>query len=114
MAEDRLEEEPGHPVPPGEPAIPINHTTPAGFLLAWPSIYRIVGPHLRAKGIKHITEYPISHEQNQCIQTPSHASAWGPVKAGNLLLPGEAKAGSCKKKLVQAGLGKVEILYRRA
>lgn len=65
MAEDQLEEEPGHPVPPGEPAIPINHTTPAGFLLAWPSIYRIVGPHLRAKGIKHITEYPISHEQNR-------------------------------------------------
>ncbi|GKU14002.1 unnamed protein product, partial [Fusarium langsethiae] len=38
MAEDEMEVEPGPPVPPGEPAIPINHTTLAGLLLEWPSI----------------------------------------------------------------------------
>ncbi|TWU79192.1 hypothetical protein ED733_008915 [Metarhizium rileyi] len=65
MAEDELEAEPGPPVPPGEPAIPINHTTLAGLLLGWPCISDIVKPHLEAEGIRHIWEYPISHEQNR-------------------------------------------------
>ncbi|KAK8920817.1 hypothetical protein VCV18_008122 [Metarhizium anisopliae] len=67
MAEDELEAEPGPPVPPGEPAIPINHTTLAGLLLDWPCISDIVRPHLEAEGIRHITEYPISHEQNRGV-----------------------------------------------
>lgn len=67
MAEDELEAEPGPPVPPGEPAIPINHTTLAGLLLDWPIIKDIVKPHLDTEGIRHISEYPISHEQNRGV-----------------------------------------------
>ncbi|KHN96932.1 C6 zinc finger domain-containing protein [Metarhizium album ARSEF 1941] len=67
MAEDELEAEPGPVVPPGEPAIPINHTTLAGLLLEWPCISDIVKPHLEAEGIRHIKEYPMSHEQSRGI-----------------------------------------------
>lgn len=67
MAEDELEQEPGEPVPPGEPAIPINHTTLAGLLLKWPLIRDMVKPHLETEGIRHVTEYPISIEQNRGV-----------------------------------------------
>jgi hypothetical protein len=67
MAEDEPETEPGPPVPPGEPAIPINHTTLAGLLLNWPYIRDIAKPHLETQGIRYATEYPISHEQNRGV-----------------------------------------------
>ncbi|KAG6005820.1 hypothetical protein E4U21_007592 [Claviceps maximensis] len=67
LAEDELEQEPGEPVPPGEPAIPMNHTTLAGLLLQWPIIRDIVKPHLEPAGIRHVTEYPISIEQNRGV-----------------------------------------------
>lgn len=67
MAEDEPEAEPGPPVPPGEPAIPINHTTLAGLLLNWPCIRDMVKPHLETGGIRHVQEYPISHEQHRGI-----------------------------------------------
>lgn len=67
MAEDELEADPGPPVAPGEPAIPINHTTLAGLLLEWPTIEEIVKPHLDSQGIRHSKEYPISLEQNRGV-----------------------------------------------
>ncbi|KAL7945666.1 hypothetical protein V8C42DRAFT_353212 [Trichoderma barbatum] len=67
MAEDEIEAEPGPPVPPGEPAIPINHTTLAGLLLDWDPIRELTRNHLEREGIKFISEYPISQEQNRGI-----------------------------------------------
>lgn len=65
MTEDDLEAEPGPVVPPGEPAIPINHTTLAGLLLDWPSIKDLAKPHLDSQGVRYISEYPIGIEQNR-------------------------------------------------
>jgi hypothetical protein len=59
------DEEPGAPVPPGEPAIPMNHTTLASLLLDWPSINELVGRHIESAGIRHISEFPISFEQKR-------------------------------------------------
>ncbi|KAF7550985.1 hypothetical protein G7Z17_g5342 [Cylindrodendrum hubeiense] len=67
MAEDEMEVEPGPPVPPGEPAIPINHTTLAGLLLDWPSIRELTKHLLEREGIRFISEYPISQEQNRGV-----------------------------------------------
>ncbi|KAI8725167.1 Zn(2)-C6 fungal-type domain-containing protein [Fusarium sp. LHS14.1] len=67
MPEDEMEVEPGPPVPPGEPAIPINHTTLAGLLLEWPSIRELTKHHLEQEGIRYISEYPISQEQNRGV-----------------------------------------------
>ncbi|PNP49926.1 hypothetical protein FNYG_15996 [Fusarium nygamai] len=67
MAEDEMEVEPGPPVPPGEPAIPINHTTLAGLLLEWPSIRELTKHHVEREGIRYISEYPISQEQNRGV-----------------------------------------------
>ncbi|XP_044721337.1 fungal zn(2)-Cys(6) binuclear cluster domain-containing protein [Hirsutella rhossiliensis] len=64
-AEDEIEAEPGPPVPPGEPAIPINHTTLAGLLLEWPPIREITKHHVEREGIYHVREFPISPEQNR-------------------------------------------------
>lgn len=63
--EDELEAEPGRPVTPGEPAIPINHTTLAGLLLEWPPIEHITKHHVEKAGIRHVSEFPISQEQNR-------------------------------------------------
>ncbi|PFH62617.1 hypothetical protein XA68_12869 [Ophiocordyceps unilateralis] len=63
--EDELEAEPGRPVTPGEPAIPINHTTLAGLLLEWPPIEEITRQHVERLGIRHVREYPMSQEQNR-------------------------------------------------
>ena len=65
MAEDEVERDPGPPVPPGEPAIPINHTTLAGLLLEWSSIKELTHKHLRKEGIRFVSEYPIGIEQSR-------------------------------------------------
>ncbi|EXL39305.1 hypothetical protein FOCG_18076 [Fusarium oxysporum f. sp. radicis-lycopersici 26381] len=67
IAEDEMEVEPGPPVPPGEPAIPINHTTLAGLLLQWPSIRELTKHHVEREGVRYISEYPISQEQNRGV-----------------------------------------------
>ncbi|KAF4332503.1 hypothetical protein FBEOM_13698 [Fusarium beomiforme] len=67
MAEDEIEVEPGTPIPPGEPAIPINHTTLAGLLLEWSSIRELTKHHVEREGIRYISEYPISQEQNRGV-----------------------------------------------
>ncbi|EXK79699.1 hypothetical protein FOQG_15724 [Fusarium oxysporum f. sp. raphani 54005] len=67
MAEDEMEIESGPPVSPGEPAIPINHTTLAGLLLEWPSIRELTKHHVEREGVRYISEYPISQEQNRGI-----------------------------------------------
>jgi hypothetical protein len=58
-----LDAEPGPPVPPGTPAIPINHTTLASLLLDWPSIRELTKYHVENEGIKYISEFPILQEQ---------------------------------------------------
>ncbi|ODA80281.1 hypothetical protein RJ55_03239 [Drechmeria coniospora] len=65
MVEDEIEAEPGPPVPPGEPAIPINHTTLAGLLLNWVPIQALTRKHVERAGIRHVGEFPISQEQNR-------------------------------------------------
>ncbi|OAA50255.1 hypothetical protein ISF_09385 [Cordyceps fumosorosea ARSEF 2679] len=65
LPEDEVEAEPGRPVPPGEPAIPPNHTTLAGLLLYWPSIRALMKHHCEREGISYVGEYPISQEQNR-------------------------------------------------
>lgn len=68
LVEDDIGEvEPGPPVPPGEPAIPINHTTLASLLLEWPSIRELTRHHLEKEGVRYISEYPISQEQNRGV-----------------------------------------------
>jgi hypothetical protein len=57
--------DPGPPVPPGEPAIPINHTTLASLLLDWPAINELVKPHLESSGVRFVSEFPIGMEQNR-------------------------------------------------
>ncbi|UNI20643.1 hypothetical protein JDV02_006714 [Purpureocillium takamizusanense] len=63
--EDKLEDEPGPPVLPGEPAIPMNHTTLAGLLLDWDPIKHLTRHHVERVGIRHVGEFPISQEQNR-------------------------------------------------
>ncbi|PHH76672.1 hypothetical protein CDD82_3889 [Ophiocordyceps australis] len=65
MADDEMEAEPGPPVPPGEHAIPINHTTLAGLLLEWPPIKELTKHHVESAGIRHVGEFPIGPEQNR-------------------------------------------------
>jgi hypothetical protein len=65
MADDEVDAEPGPPVPPGEPAIPINHTTLASLLLDWPAIRELTKHHVEREGIKYISEFPIRQEQNR-------------------------------------------------
>ncbi|KAL3584544.1 hypothetical protein FPOAC2_14324 [Fusarium poae] len=65
MAEDEMEVEPGPPVPPGEPAIPINHTTLAGLVLDWPGARDLTRHRIEREGIQYISEYPISQEHNR-------------------------------------------------
>ncbi|KAJ3453294.1 hypothetical protein MRS44_017541 [Fusarium solani] len=67
IAEDEMEVKPGPPIPPGEPAIPLNHTTLASLLLEWPSIRELINHHLEREGVRHISEYPISQEQNRGV-----------------------------------------------
>ncbi|KAK8145308.1 hypothetical protein G3M48_004636 [Beauveria asiatica] len=63
--EDEVETKPGPPPPLSEPAIPMNHTTPAGLLLNWPSIQELTKHHLEREGVGYVGEYPISQEQNR-------------------------------------------------
>lgn len=65
MMEDDPEAEPGPPVPPGEPAIPMNHTTLAGLLLEWPSIRELTKHLVEREGIRYVSEYPIAQEQKR-------------------------------------------------
>ncbi len=52
------EEEPGKALLPGEPAIPVGHTTGAARLLLWPAVENFVGEKLREnkKNIKWYAE----------------------------------------------------------
>lgn len=65
LPEDEVETEPGPVPPPGEPAIPMNHTTLAGLLLNWPSIKELTRHHVEREGVGYVGEYPISQEQNR-------------------------------------------------
>lgn len=70
MDDDEMETEPGPPVAPGEPAIPMNHTTLAGLLLDWPPIRALTQSHLERQGVKYAAEFPISQEQNRGLLIP--------------------------------------------
>ncbi|KAK5987165.1 hypothetical protein PT974_11283 [Cladobotryum mycophilum] len=65
MLDEEEEVEPGPPVPPGEPAIPINHTTLAGLLLNWDAIKELTADHLDRAGVRYISDYPIGQEQQR-------------------------------------------------
>jgi len=65
--EDRQEAE-AEPVPhvrPGVPAIPLNHTTLAAFLLKWRSIESLVRRYLDAENVKFVDEFPIRQEERR-------------------------------------------------
>ncbi|EJP61592.1 C6 zinc finger domain-containing protein [Beauveria bassiana ARSEF 2860] len=65
--EDEVETKPGPPSSLSEPAIPMNHITPAGLLLNWPSIQELTKHHLEREGVGYVGEYPISQERNRCL-----------------------------------------------
>lgn len=98
MIEDEVEAEPGPPVPPGEPAIPINHTTLAGLLLDWPTIRELTKHHIERAGIRYIGEFPISQEQNRGPLIvygrgeDSHHSRYSrePTEHGNVDMPDDS------------------------
>lgn len=60
--EDDMDEAPGPAVAAEQPAFPLDHTTPAGRLLQWPSIAEMVGPFLAAEGVRYPEDYPQRQE----------------------------------------------------
>ena len=65
MADEEVEKEPGPPVSPGQPSIPTNHTTGAGYLLSWPCINDMLHDSLRKEGIGFLPEFPIQFEERR-------------------------------------------------
>lgn len=63
--EEMDDEPPGPPVAPGQPAIPLNHTTLASMLLKWKPIKQLVQHHLAREGIKYVDEFPIQQEERR-------------------------------------------------
>jgi hypothetical protein len=63
--EEGQEEPPGNPVQPALPPFPHNHTTPAGRLLMWPAVSKLVKPLLDREGIKYIESYPQRYEEDR-------------------------------------------------
>lgn len=63
--EDENEEPPGDPVQPQPPPFPHNHTTPAGRLLMWPAVRKIVKPLLDRERVKYIEIYPQRYEEDR-------------------------------------------------
>ena len=63
--EEMEDEPPGPPVAPGQPAIPLNHTTLASMLLKWKPIKHLVQHHLGREGIKYEDEFPIQQEERR-------------------------------------------------
>ncbi|KAL1879895.1 hypothetical protein VTK73DRAFT_6707 [Phialemonium thermophilum] len=63
--EDDREVEPGVPVAPKKPSIPLNHTTQAALLLKWRSIRNLVQHHLVRENIRYIEEFPLREEQRR-------------------------------------------------
>lgn len=63
--EEMEDEPPGPPVAPGQPAIPLNHTTLASMLLKWKPIKHLVQHHLAREGIKYEDEFPIQQEERR-------------------------------------------------
>ncbi|KAJ9131258.1 Zn(2)-C6 fungal-type DNA-binding domain protein [Coniochaeta hoffmannii] len=63
LAKDEEMEEPrGRPIPLGQPAAPLDHTTPASTILKWQSIRNLVQHHLASEEITDEEEYPINWE----------------------------------------------------
>lgn len=63
--EEGKEEPPGNPVQPAPPPFPHNHTTPAGRLLMWPAVRKLVKPLLDREHIKYIEIYPQRYEEDR-------------------------------------------------
>lgn len=63
--EEMEDEPPGPPVAPGQPAIPLNHTTLASMLLKWKPIKQLVQHHVAREGIKYEDEFPIQQEERR-------------------------------------------------
>lgn len=63
--EEMEDHPPGPPVAPGQPAIPLNHTTLASMLLKWRPIKLLVQTHLDREGIKYEDEFPIRQEERR-------------------------------------------------
>lgn len=56
------ERPPGAAVNPGQPSIPINHTSPVNLLLTWPAIKEMTQKTLVAEGIKYPENFPLARE----------------------------------------------------
>lgn len=63
--EEENEEPPGSPVQPLPAPFPHNHTTPAGRLLMWPAVRKLVKPLLDREHIKYIESYPQRYEEDR-------------------------------------------------
>lgn len=65
------EEEAGKAVLPGEPAIPVGHTTGAARLLLWPAVESFIGERLKqdkVKNVEQFVEYPNIQENKHGIR----------------------------------------------
>ena len=67
MPDEEMEPEPGPVLPPGELAIPTNHTTGAGHLLNWPCINAMVQRVLNRESLRFPAEFPIREEEQRGI-----------------------------------------------
>jgi hypothetical protein len=63
--DEEKEVEPGPVVRPGQPSIPVNHTTLAAFLLRWRPISFLVKDILEAENVKYVGEFPIRQEERR-------------------------------------------------
>jgi hypothetical protein len=65
------EEEAGKAVLPGEPAIPVGHTTGAARLLLWPAVENFIGERLKADKVRNVelfVEYPNIQENKHGLR----------------------------------------------
>lgn len=64
---DDPEDNPGAPIIPGKPSIPINHTTLASYILEWDAVNKLIKNHLVKQHIKHVQYFPIQQEEERGI-----------------------------------------------
>ncbi|KAI1860658.1 uncharacterized protein JN550_011383 [Neoarthrinium moseri] len=67
MDDDEIETQPGPPVAPGQPSLPVDHTTSATNILKWPSVKNLCEDFLLKEGIQYVGEFPIRQEQQRGV-----------------------------------------------
>ncbi|KAM0333296.1 hypothetical protein ACHAQA_001957 [Verticillium albo-atrum] len=63
--DDHVDGPPGRARPPGQPAIPVNHTTSAGLLLKWDTIRLLTHDLLGKENIRYAEDFPLMFEERR-------------------------------------------------